>query len=317
MLKKLLGKIIGELNFLKISALALIFIVFPLMGDTNGVYALLVGLTLILVDAIGPDTIKKFIFKIAGLNIEIERHETPPEDKKIIEEITQPNPPKEIQEKAELIIKAAEQRSPDKRSAEDYLALAGKYLRTNQYDKALSNVHFGLQLKPEDNRLRAHLLALKAIVYKHFGLKDFAIKFYEEALQVDPEFFQLYVGLGLLYSEKKEYVITEDLYKKALQIEPKYIQTILVLGDLYLVQSRYAEAEELYKNALEIDSQLAKPHHGLGLLYFEQKKFAQAKRELQKVAELYQQALVDNPNDEEIRESLKEVDKMLKIIAEK
>ncbi|XP_065212104.1 cell division cycle protein 27 homolog isoform X2 [Planococcus citri] len=81
---------------------------------------------------------------------------------------------------------------------------------------------------------------------------DVAIKFFERAVQLDPDFAYAHTLLG------HEFVITEELdkamtcYRHAIRVDPRLYNAWYGLGSIYYKQEKYQLAEIHYKKALSI-----------------------------------------------------------------
>jgi hypothetical protein len=127
---------------------------------------------LITLAGIGPYTIQNFVAKWSkkGFQLELVRHQATKEEQEIAIKLAQDNPPPEIEKEGQKFIEKAEERSPEKRSAEDYLALAADKWRAKDYDAALEDVYAGLALKPEEIRIKASLIGGKGLILMTLGL---------------------------------------------------------------------------------------------------------------------------------------------------
>lgn len=97
---------------------------------------------------------------------------------------------------------------------------------------------------------------------------EMAIKFFERAVQVDPDFAYSYILLG------HELVITEELekamacFRKAITKDPRHYNAWYGIGSIYSKQERYNLAEYHFKHALEINPQSSVIMVHLGAMQF-------------------------------------------------
>lgn len=105
---------------------------------------------------------------------------------------------------------------------------------------------------------------------------EMAIKFFERAVQVDPDFAYSYALLG------HELVITEELekamscFRTAVLKDPRSYNAWYGIGSIYSKQERYDLAEHHFKHALEINSQSSVIMVHLGVMQFNLHKTSQA-----------------------------------------
>lgn len=103
-----------------------------------------------------------------------------------------------------------------------------------------------------------------------------AIKFFERAVQVDPDFAYSYTLLG------HELVITEELdkamscFRTAILKDPRHYNAWYGIGSIYSKQERFSLAEFHYKHALEINPQSSVIMVHIGAMQFNLNKTQQA-----------------------------------------
>lgn len=214
------------------------------------IVALLAGTGSFLVGAFDPDNLMNIKFGKKG--VEINRYQPTEKERDLTLKLAQDNPSPEIENEGEEYIEEAKERSPEKRSPEDYLALATEKWRAKNYDAALANIYSGLALNPENVRIKATLTYRKGVIFCDLGLKDEAIKHYNEAMILDSKFSWPRNGLG----------------------------------NVYYAQEKLKEAEAEYKKAIKLDSDDTGPHYNLGILFSEQGKLDDAKREYEEALRL-------------------------------
>jgi len=182
------------------------------------------GFTVLLIGmaSVGPSTIKTWGAKWGsdGGQIGFERYQPTEEDRELTLKLAQDNPSPEIEKKGEELIEEAEERTPEKRSPEDYLALATEKWRAKDYDNALADVFAGLALNPKDVRVKASLIARKATIYHFTGLRDFGVKFHKEAIALDPGFSWPHNNLGALYYDEGKLEKAKKEFEEALRLDP-------------------------------------------------------------------------------------------------
>lgn len=97
---------------------------------------------------------------------------------------------------------------------------------------------------------------------------DTAIKFFNRAIQIDPDFPYSYTLLG------HELVVTEELekalscYRKAIHRDSRHYNAWFGIGTIYSKQERYQLAEIHYRNALEINRKHSVIRVHIGVMQF-------------------------------------------------
>jgi Tfp pilus assembly protein PilF len=118
-----------------------------------------------------------------------------------------------------------------------------------------------------------------------------ALREYEEALRIDPDYYQAEGALGILmHLSFRQPDVAEQHYKKALLLKPGYSEAKVNLGNLYMDETRYDDAIALYEEALK-DILYQKPwlaENNEGWAYYK-------KGEVDKAIMLIQEAVRVNP----------------------
>ncbi len=188
----------------------------------NSVFVFAFTVLLLGMASVGPSTIKTWGAKWGGDggHIGFDRYQPTEPERQLALKVSQDQLSSEIKNEGEEYIEEAKQRSPEKRSPEDYLALATEKWRAKDYDGALADVFAGLALNPKDVRIKATLIHRKASIYLFAGLKDFGVKFYKEAIALDPDFSWPHYNLGNFYFDQGELEEAKKEYEEALRLDP-------------------------------------------------------------------------------------------------
>ena len=183
--------------------------------------------------------------------------------RELVEDFSQDKPSPEIEEEGKKFIEQAEERPPEKRSTEDYLALAADKWRAKDYDAALQNVYAGLALEPEDIRIQATLVHRKANNFASLGSKEHAEKCFNEAINIDPSFSWPLNNLGLLYGGQGMYEKAEAEFRKAIALDPDNEKSPFNIGLLYEKQGKFELAKVQFERTLKINPDYEKAKSGL------------------------------------------------------
>ena len=105
-----------------------------------------------------------------------------------------------------------------------------------------------------------------------------AIKYYEIAIQNNPNFFIAINNLGLTYHNIGDLNKAQSYYERAIEINPRFTHPISNLGNIKKELNDFKEAIKQYKLALSIDSNLHIVHHNLGMAYQALGKFDESKK---------------------------------------
>jgi len=146
------------------------------------------------------------------------------------------------------------------------------YLQNGQWDDAITQFRFGLQLKPDDERACYNLgLALAAK-----GQIQEASAQYQRAVEINPRFAEACNNLGNCFLQQgmAEKAITP--YQKALALRSDNAEAHNNLGDCFFELGRLDEALAHFQKAAELKPDYAEAHHNLGNVLLQKGRIAEA-----------------------------------------
>lgn len=120
------------------------------------------------------------------------------------------------------------------------------------------------------------------------GEIDKAIKYYQKALSLVPDYDEAYNNLGVAYQRKNDFPTAIANFKKAIILNPKYAATYSNLGIVSLLKGKLKEASRFFKKAIKLNPRLSEPYYNLGIVFNQQ-------FQLQKAADSFKKALEINP----------------------
>ena len=124
------------------------------------------------------------------------------------------------------------------------------------------------------------------LAYADLGDNDKAVRYFESALQIMPDFSEAYANLGNVYFDQNKFEDSERCYKKALSLEPRMIGLHNSLGMVYERLGRYDEAVGAYRQCLTLDPNHAEAHANLGFLLYRMGQFTDAVKELEQAIDI-------------------------------
>jgi tetratricopeptide (TPR) repeat protein len=158
-----------------------------------------------------------------------------------------------------------------------YLNLGLALARANDPVGAIREYQAALRLDP--NYAEAHV-CLAAALYETKDVAG-AIREYQAAVQRDPTQARVYHNLGVALYDTKDLAGAIRAYQAALQLDPNQAQTHFSLGLTLFATKDLAGAIRAYRAALRIDPKFAQAHCNLGCVLGATKDLAGAIRELQ------------------------------------
>ncbi|MEW5766953.1 MAG: tetratricopeptide repeat protein [bacterium] len=140
------------------------------------------------------------------------------------------------------------------RTAHLYRKLGDHLLSRGFWDEAIKYYRQALELQPGLAELHYSL----GICYANKGVLEEnylaeAIKEYEAAIRLDADFAEPHYGLGMVYFFKKgEHERGIAYFKEAIRLEPKYAEAHLALAKAYYQLHRYEEALARYDHVIKL-----------------------------------------------------------------
>ena len=130
--------------------------------------------------------------------------------------------------------------------------------------------------KPENINYEAELYYGLGSTLKRRGRLKEAIKNYNQAVRIKPDYAEAYYKLGGIFALQGKIDPAIKQYRKALEIEPEYAEVHYNLGLAFHLQGKTADAMNRYQRAIEIRPDYADAHINLGVLFQSQGKFDMA-----------------------------------------
>ena len=134
------------------------------------------------------------------------------------------------------------------------------------------------------------------------GKIEEAEKCFLNFLDQNPEDAEALNNLGVIHHTRGNVQEAEGYFLKAIEAKEDYPDALLNLADLYQNAKRWEEAALQLEKSIAIDDQDHNLYNQLGMVYLEMGNIEEARTALKKSLEL-------NPEQEIVRESLKELEK--------
>jgi Flp pilus assembly protein TadD len=127
-----------------------------------------------------------------------------------------------------------------------------------------------------------------------------AVRYYQQAVSLYPQFVQAQLKLGTAYMDLGDWDKAEDTLKKTIATDPKAANAYFALGETYLRQKKNEEAEKVLLEGLQIEDRSYQGHLALARVYFDMamklKDETQARPSLEKAYDHVSQSLKLNPD---------------------
>jgi tetratricopeptide (TPR) repeat protein len=106
---------------------------------------------------------------------------------------------------------------------------------------------------------------IKGMAFKEVGDSAKAVSSFQTVVEQDPEYYNAYIQLGLLYSAIKN-PLALDYLNNALNLQPQSIEAYYAIGMFFQETGNVNKAIEAYNTILKIDSTYNDAHYNLGYI---------------------------------------------------
>ena len=152
------------------------------------------------------------------------------------------NEPDDAREIAELV-RIVE---TDPEFADAFLALPAERVDQRVFTLLLRSLQTAISNRPENCELHHQC----ARVFDRLGCRDDAIKGYERAVQIDPNFTRALVELAKLYHRTDRAADARTRIEQAIQAGAEYADVYFLLGNIHRDEGRVIKARSAYRHAL-------------------------------------------------------------------
>ena len=118
------------------------------------------------------------------------------------------------------------------------------------------------------------------------GSIDTAVKYYKEALSLNPQYYEVYNNIGLAYNDLKKPNVAIKYLNKAIQIFPDYAEAYNNIGNTQKELGNTSEAVENYKKAISINPNYVDAYTNLGIVHSVLDEFDEAEKAFKKALSL-------------------------------
>lgn len=169
--------------------------------------------------------------------------------------------------------------NPNDRQA--HLKLAKMFLFIEAYNKAFEQVNAVLRQNAHD----PEAYYLKGIIYKNIEDSSRSISNLQTALQVDPEYREAAIQLGIMYGAKGDELALR-YYDNAYNMDTLDVFPIYAKGVFHQDKGNFERAKEEYRNAIMRDNQYLNAYYNMGYIYMQQDSLQKAYRQYDIVTKL-------------------------------
>ncbi len=150
---------------------------------------------------------------------------------------------------------------------ESYLKLAELNLYLKKYDETHKNADKAIEIQ----ELTPKAYFIKGFAYKEAGDSVKAVLFFQKTIQIEPDYYDAYMQLGLMLSNQKNKNAI-DYFNSALNLKPKSIEAYYALGMYQQENNNPDAAIKAYQSIITIDSTYKQAYYNIGYVYLEYKQ---------------------------------------------
>ncbi len=137
-------------------------------------------------------------------------------------------------------------------------------IHLQQFEEAFQYLNDALRM---DNQLH-EAYWMKGKIYAMTGTNDKALSSYQTAIEVNPEFYEGFITLGIFLAEQSD-PMAEEYYRSAMELSPLAVEPAYNLAMFYQNAQRLDESIELYQKILNIDPENATASFNQGYIHLE------------------------------------------------
>jgi tetratricopeptide (TPR) repeat protein len=151
----------------------------------------------------------------------------------------------------------------DERFVPAMISLIKTSLLRDRKELAESVLKQALQI--DDKNAELHFL--QGQMYEEQERTADALRSYEKAVKLRPDYAEALVALGIQYLAGGNYKQALSQFEKAVKLLPKMAAVHLNLGDAYRANKQWKKAKSSFQTALKLQSNLPEAHFNMGLMY--------------------------------------------------
>ncbi|MFM2018111.1 MAG: repeat-containing protein YrrB [Bacteroidota bacterium] len=163
-------------------------------------------------------------------------------------------------QRADQLLKRAVEVDPKSTDCMLRLAQLHHYLRRFEEEIVLLDKVLDL------DKRNSQAFFMKGMVHKEMGDTTKAMSNMRLAVQMDPDYYNAYVQMGLIMAAQKNPLAIE-YYRNAIEIQPASQEVVYNLGMFHQESEDYRKAIEAYQALLKLNPHHFDAHYNLGVIY--------------------------------------------------
>ena len=165
--------------------------------------------------------------------------------------------------------------------AKAHLKIAKLMIYIKDYTKAFSEINIVLR----QNAMVPEGYFLKGMIYKDLLDTAKAISSFQTAVQIDPDYKEALVQLGLVYSAQKN-LLALKYFDNAFESDTSDVFPLYAKAMFLQDLGKYEEAKDVYAKCIHFNPDYSKAYFGIGWILMQQDSFAKANQQFDLVTKL-------------------------------
>lgn len=163
-----------------------------------------------------------------------------------------------------------------------YINRGNVWIDKQEYDEAIKNFDEAIRLDPD----YAPTYTRRGYAWLEKKEYDWAIRDFDEAIRLDPHIALYYLNRGYAWSMKKDYDKAMKDLGEAIRLDPKYVLAYALRGSAWMEKEDYARAIEDCNTAIRLDPNCALAYYTRGLAWSGMKNYERATWDWDKASRL-------------------------------
>ena len=174
---------------------------------------------------------------------------------------------------------------------------AKDHFNKGDYDQAIKDYDKAIELKPNYSDAYYN----RGIAYDNKGNYDQAIKDYNKAIELNPNHTNAYNNRGLTYDKKGDYNQAIKDYSKAIELKPNYSDAYNNRGNAYYNKGDHDQAIKDYNKAIDLNTNYENAYYNRGVAYGNKGNYDQAIKDFEKALKIMPSFSIASSNLQEAK----------------
>ena len=136
------------------------------------------------------------------------------------------------------------------------------YAGLGQFDAAVKDYEKAIAIKPDYSKAHFNL----GCTLQELGQLDASAKSFEKALVIEPYYAEAHNNLGIALKDLRQLDAAVKSFKKAIAIKPDYVEAHYSLGTTFQELGQLDDAVKSYKKVVNFEPDFAEMHNNLGVI---------------------------------------------------